>query len=67
MIKTILNTLLDSFCCIMLVSFLSFGLCVLVMPFFTADPLWASLFCVPFLAVACAFLSILERSNPKWK
>ena len=61
MIKTILNTLLDSFCCLMLVSFFSLGFGIFAAPFFTPDSLWSMLFCVPFVAVGFAFFAVLDR------
>ena len=61
MIKTILNTILDSFCCLMLVSFFFLGFGIFVAPFFTPDPLWTMLLCIPFVAVALAFFAILDR------
>ena len=61
MIKTIINTLIDSFCCTMLVSFCSFGLALAVTPWFTWHSAWMSLFSLPFFFVGFLCLMILDR------
>jgi ABC-type tungstate transport system substrate-binding protein len=61
MINTILKSLVDSFCCIMIVTFTPVGLAILIAPLFTADPLWSSLFAVPFLCVGILFFAVLDR------
>lgn len=62
MIKTILNTLIDSFCASMLVGFFALGIAFVVVPMidpFTA--LWLSLASFPFFVIGLVFFMILDR------
>ena len=64
MIKTILNTLIDSFCASMLVGFFYLGITFAVVPMI--DPfttVWLSLTCFPFFVIGLAFFMILDRKG----
>ncbi len=64
MIKTILNTLIDSFCASMLVSFFALGIAFAVVPMVDAHTaIWLSITSFPFFVIGSVFFMILDRSE----
>ena len=61
MIKTIRNTLIDSFLCMMLVGSCAFGLAVAVAPFVVGGSALQMVFAFPFFFVSCVCLIILNN------
>jgi len=58
--KTLISSLVDSFLCIMLVSFGALALTLIVAPFVMNDPAWHMVFAFPFLCVTCICFVILD-------
>ncbi len=62
MIKTILNTLIDSFCASMLVGFFSLGIAFFLVPMFDAQTaIWLSITSFPFFVIGLVFFMVLDR------
>ena len=64
MIKTIINTLIDSFCASMLVGFFALGIAFAVVPM--VDPqsaIWLSVTSFPFFVIGSVFFMLLNRSE----